>query len=127
VLVLGSGAECAREAAEFLAARGERVGVVKVRLFRPFSVEHLIEVLPPTVQSIAALDRTKEPGSSGEPLLQELSCALVSAVAQGTLSHIGEQTGLYAQGHFEYDSRQAGSTTVSYLRFGPQPIRSTYY
>jgi pyruvate-ferredoxin/flavodoxin oxidoreductase len=214
IVLMGSGAECAQEKAELLAARGERVGVVKVRLFRPFSVEHLLGVLPATVQAVAVLDRTKEPGSTGEPLLQELSCALLAAVADGRLermprliggryglaskeftpamakavfdalaqarpparftvgirddvSHaslpwdpafdrelepadvtravffglgadgtvsankatikiIGEGTPLYVQGHFEYDSRKAGSTTVSHLRFGPRPIRSTY-
>ena len=214
IVLMGSGAECAHETAEFLAARGERVGVVKVRLFRPFSVEHLLQVLPSTVQAVAVLDRTKEPGSSGEPLLQELSCALLTAVADGriermprlvggryglaskeftpamakavfdalvqarlparftvgirddvsnsslpwdpafdgeleppdvtravffglgsdgtvsankaTIKIIGEATTLYVQGHFEYDSRKAGSTTVSHLRFGPRPIRSTY-
>jgi pyruvate-ferredoxin/flavodoxin oxidoreductase len=218
VVMMGSGAECAQETAEFLAARGERVGVIKVRLFRPFSVEHLLLALPATVQSIAVLDRTKEPGSSGEPLLQEVVCGLLAAVGDGRLSTmprviggryglagkeftpamvkavfdalaqakpparftvgirddvshsslsfdaafdreletpdetravffglgsdgtvsankatikiIGEQTGrqgqIYVQGHFEYDSRKAGSTTVSHLRFGPRPIRSTY-
>ena len=214
IVLMGSGAECAHETAEFLAARGERVGVVKVRLFRPFSVEHLLRVLPATVQAIAVLDRTKEPGSSGEPLLQELSCALLAAVSDGrlerlprliggryglaskeftpamakavfdalaqtkpparftvgirddvsntslpwdpafdrelepsdvtravffglgadgtvsankaTIKIIGEGTPLYVQGHFEYDSRKAGSITVSHLRFGPRPIRSTY-
>ena len=214
LVMMGSGAECAHETAEFLAAKGERVGVVKVRLFRPFSVEHLLQTMPSSVRAIAVLDRTKEPGSSGEPLLQELACALLSAVAdrklaqmpriiggryglagkeftpamakavfdalaqvepparftvgirddvsnsslaydptfdrefesadvtravffglgadgtvsanKATIKIIGEETGLYAQGHFVYDSRKAGSTTVSHLRFGPRPIRSTY-
>jgi pyruvate-ferredoxin/flavodoxin oxidoreductase len=214
IVIMGSGAECAHETVELLAERGERVGVVKVRLFRPFSVEHLLQILPPTVQALAVLDRTKEPGSSGEPLLQEFSCALLTAVNEGrlqlmpriiggrfglaskeftpamvktvfdalnqpkpparftvgirddvsnlslpwdpafdrqlepddvtravffglgadgtvsankaTIKIIGEVTSLYAQGHFEYDSRKAGSTTISYLRFGPRPIRSTY-
>ncbi len=214
IVMMGSGAECAHETADFLVARDDRVGVLKVRLFRPFSVEHLLRALPASVQSIAVLDRTKEPGSSGEPLLQEVVCGLLAAVYDGRLarmpriiggryglagkeftpamvkavfdalgqakpparftvgirddvSHnslpfdaafdreleapdetravffglgsdgtvsankatikiIGEQTGLYAQGHFEFDSRKAGSTTVSHLRFGPRPIRSTY-
>lgn len=214
IVLMGSGAECAHETAEFLVARDERVGVIKVRLFRPFSLEHLLQILPATVQALAVLDRTKEPGSSGEPLQQELSCALLAAVADGrlelmprivggryglaskeftpamvksvfdalgqarpparftigirddvsnsslpwdpafdrglepadvtsalffglgadgtvsankaTIKIIGEETALYAQGHFEYDSRKAGSTTLSHLRFGPRPIRSTY-
>lgn len=214
IVLMGSGAECAHEVVEHLVAQGERVGVVKVRLFRPFSVEHLLQALPTTVQAIAVLDRTKEPGSSGEPLLQEVTMGLVQAVAEGrraalpricggryglagkeftpamaksvfdalaqprpparftigirddvsgsslpwdpafdreleapdvtravffglgsdgtvsankaSIKLIGEQAGLFAQGYFELDSRKAGSTTVSHLRFGPRPIRSTY-
>jgi pyruvate-ferredoxin/flavodoxin oxidoreductase len=212
VVLMGSGAECAHELVEHLVKNGERVGVLKVRLFRPFSVDHLIAALPASAGVITVLDRTKEPGSSGEPLLQELTSALVEAVAQGTRSSlprlfggryglaskeltpamlkgvfdnmateapkrrftvgirddvsgtslpsdpsfdiepddvsralffglgadgtvsankasikiIGEETPLFAQGHFEYDSRKAGSTTISHLRFGPRPIRSTY-
>jgi pyruvate-ferredoxin/flavodoxin oxidoreductase len=212
VVLMGSGAECAHETALHLMKQGERVGVLKVRLFRPFSVEHLLDALPKTARAITVLDRTKEPGSSGEPLLQELTSALVDAVQQGsrpalprlaggryglaskeftpamvkavfdemdrdapkrrftvgirddvsgsslaldstfdiepddvsramffglgadgtvsankaTIKIIGEETPLFAQGHFEYDSRKAGSTTISHLRFGPRPIRSTY-
>ena len=214
IVLMGSGAECAHETVEHLAARGERVGAVKVRLFRPFSTAHLLRALPTAVRAVAVLDRTKEPGSAGEPLLQELTTALVQAVADGrwpalprivggryglagkeftpamvkavldalagprpparftvgirddvsgsslpwdpafdreldapdvtravfyglgadgtvsankaSIRIIGEQAGLHAQGYFEYDSRKAGSTTVSHLRFGPRPIRSTY-
>jgi pyruvate-ferredoxin/flavodoxin oxidoreductase len=212
IVLMGSGAECAHETVEHLVSSGERVGVLKVRLFRPFSVEHLLAVLPVSARVITVLDRTKEPGSSGEPLFQELTSALVEAVergsraalprliggrfglaskeltpamvkavfdnmtagspkrcftvgirddvsgssldvdasfdlepddvsralffglgADGTVSAnkasikiIGEETPLFAQGHFEYDSRKAGSTTISHLRFGPRPIRSTY-
>ena len=212
IIMMGSGAECAHELVDHLIARGERVGVVKVRLFRPFSIEHFLAALPASVRSIAVLDRTKEPGSVGEPLLLEITAALVEAVARGvrpsvprviggryglsskeftpamvkavfdeldrpapktrftvgirddvsgsslawdpeldiepddvsravffglgsdgtvsankaTIKIIGEQTPGFAQGHFEYDSRKAGSTTISYLRSGPRPIRSTY-
>ncbi len=212
VVLMGSGAGCARETVDHLAGRGERVGVLEVRLFRPFSVEHLLAALPKTTRAITVLDRTKEPGSSGEPLLQELTAALVSAVQRGDLPAlprlaggryglaskeltpamvkavldemrgasprqrftvgirddvsasslaydptfdvepddvtralffglgsdgtvsankasikiIGEETPLFAQGHFDIDSRKAGATTVSHLRFGPRPIRSTY-
>lgn len=212
VILMGSGAECAHETVEHLMAQGERVGVLKVRLFRPFSVEHFISALPSSVKAIAVLDRTKEPGSVGEPLLLEITSALVEATARGTraslpriiggryglsskeftpamvkaifdelsrdsaktrftvgirddvsgssieidqsfdieaddvsravfyglgsdgtvsankatIKIIGEETAGFAQGHFEYDSRKAGSTTISYLRFGPRPIRSTY-
>jgi pyruvate-ferredoxin/flavodoxin oxidoreductase len=211
LVLMGSGAECAHETVEHLVARGERVGVLKVRLFRPFSIEHFLSVLPESARAVAVLDRTKEPGSTGEPLLLEITAALVDAAARGarqlpriiggryglaskeftpamvkavldelgkpapktrftvgirddvsdsslpydasfdiepadvsravfyglgsdgtvsankaTIKIIGEQTELYAQGHFEYDSKKSGSTTVSHLRFGPRPIRSTY-
>ena len=212
IILMGSGAECAHETVEYLNSQGEKVGVLKVRLFRPFSIGHLLKALPQTVRAIAVLDRTKEPGSVGEPLLLEVTAALVDAVTTGSraslpriiggryglsskefnpamvkavfdeltkdkpksrftvgirddVSHsslaidsnfdiepdsvtralffglgadgtvsankasikiIGEQTNGYAQGHFEYDSRKSGSTTISHLRFGPQPIRSTY-
>ena len=212
ILMMGSGAECAHETVEHLTAKGEKVGVLKVRLFRPWSAAHLLAALPATVKSIAVLDRTKEPGSAGEPLLLEVTQSVCDAVAIGAratmprliggryglsskeftpamvvsvfdelakpapktrftvgirddVSHsslawdteydiepadvqraiffglgsdgtvsankasikiIGEKTPKFAQGHFEYDSRKSGSTTISYLRFGPRPIRSTY-
>jgi pyruvate-ferredoxin/flavodoxin oxidoreductase len=212
VVLMGSGAECAHETAQHLVDQGEKVGVLKVRLFRPFSVAHFIDALPASTRAVTVLDRTKEPGSSGEPLLQEITSALVESVACGkrttvphlasgryglgskeftpamvkaafdemthpsprrrftlgirddvshtslahdetfdlehddvsraiffglgadgtvsankaTIKIIGEETPLFAQGHFEYDSKKSGSTTISYLRFGPRPIRSTY-
>jgi pyruvate-ferredoxin/flavodoxin oxidoreductase len=214
VVLMGSGAETAEETAEFLNARGERVGVVKVRLYRPFPADALLAALPPTVRAIAVLDRTKEPGSAGEPLYldvvasvseagaagdarlatvprivggryglssKEFTPGMVKAVfdelraarprnhftigihddvthtslpwdpdfsterpdtvravfyglgADGTVGAnknsikiIGEETGGYAQGYFVYDSKKSGSMTVSHLRFGPRPIRSTY-
>ncbi|MDF1628800.1 MAG: pyruvate:ferredoxin (flavodoxin) oxidoreductase [Alcanivoracaceae bacterium] len=212
MILMGSGAECAHETVDYLNAQGAKVGILKVRLFRPFSINHLLRALPDTVRAVAVMDRTKEPGSAGEPLLLEVTSALVDAVATGQrttlpriiggryglsskefnpamvkavfeeleedrpktrftvgirddVSHsslainndfdiepdsvtralffglgadgtvsankasikiIGEQTDGYAQGHFEYDSRKSGATTISHLRFGPQPIRSTY-
>ncbi len=212
LVLMGSGAECAHETVEHLVARGERVGVVKVRLVRPFSLPHLLAALPASATSVTVLDRTKEPGSSAEPLFGEIAAALLEAVARGdrpglprlaggryglaskeftpamvkaafddmsaaspkrrftlgirddvsgsslpwdasfdveaddvsralffglgadgtvsankaAIKIIGEETDLFAQGHFEYDSRKAGSTTISHLRFGPRPIRSTY-
>jgi pyruvate-ferredoxin/flavodoxin oxidoreductase len=72
IVVMGSGGEIAQEAVEYLNARGEKLGVLKVRLYRPFSVEHFIKALPATVKKIAVLDRTKEPGSAGEPLYQDV-------------------------------------------------------
>jgi pyruvate-ferredoxin/flavodoxin oxidoreductase len=214
IVMMGSGAEAAEEAVEALNARGEKVGLVKVRLYRPFSVKHLYEALPLTVRSIAVLDRTKEAGAAGEPLYldvvnalqegsrhgygsvkiapvviggryglssKEFTPAMVKAVydnlaqakpkehftigihddlnhtsldydpdfstepdsvvramfyglgADGTVGAnknsikiIGENTDNYAQGYFVYDSKKSGAMTVSHLRFGPKPIRSTY-
>ena len=207
VVLMGSGNGAAKETAEALNASGERVGVVTVRLYRPFPTGELVAALPATVRSIAVLDRTKEPGAVGEPLYLDVVAALersdrsatviggryglsskeftpahVKAVydelakdapkqtftvgirddvthlsldvdpsfapprpegeiqalfyglgSDGTVSAnksaikiIGEHTGLFAQGYFVYDSKKSGSITVSHLRFGPQPIISTY-
>jgi pyruvate-ferredoxin/flavodoxin oxidoreductase len=208
IVVMGSGAETASETVDHLRRTGEKVGVLKVRLFRPFSSDQFLAALPRTVHTLAVLDRTKEPGSIGEPLYQdvvaafnessrrdrpriiggryglsskEFTPAMVKAVfdaaardtpknhftvginddvthasldydpafstedprtvravfyglgSDGTVGAnknsikiIGEQTGLNAQGYFVYDSKKAGSVTVSHLRFGPKPIRSAY-
>jgi pyruvate-ferredoxin/flavodoxin oxidoreductase len=206
VVLMGSGAEVAHETVEYLVDRGEKVGVVKVRLYRPFSIEHFLDALPQTVRRVAVLDRTKEPGASGEPLYldvvdalsdsergvrviggryglssKEFTPAMVKAVfdelatdtpkkhftvginddvtytsltydehfstepdtvvralfyglgSDGTVGAnknsikiIGEDTDNYAQGYFVYDAKKAGVMTVSHLRFGPDPIRSSY-
>ena len=209
LVMMGSGCETAEETVEELCARGERVGLLKVRLYRPFSVSCFINALPASTRAIAVLDRTKEPGSTGEPLYQDVVTALsetntftsgvrvvggryglsskeftpamvkgvfdelkkpepknhfsiginddvtftsipfdptvtmepadrVRAVfwglgADGTVSAnknsikiIGEETSNYAQGYFVYDSKKSGAMTVSHLRFGPRPIKSTY-
>ncbi len=207
LVMMGSGCETAEETVEALNNSGERVGLLKVRLYRPFSIKHFVESLPASTKAIAVLDRTKEPGSTGEPLYQdvvtalaelarsnvrvvggryglsskEFTPAMVKAVfdelkkpepknhfsigieddvtftsipfdpsfstepddqvravfwglgADGTVSAnknsikiIGEETPNYAQGYFVYDSKKAGAMTVSHLRFGPRPIKSTY-
>ncbi|HLA81083.1 MAG TPA: pyruvate:ferredoxin (flavodoxin) oxidoreductase, partial [Thermoleophilia bacterium] len=206
LVLMGSGAEAAHEAVEYLAARGEKIGLVKVRLYRPFSIEHFLAALPETAKRIAVVDRTKEPGAAGEPLYldvvdalaesergakviggryglssKEFTPAMVKAVfdelakdrpkkhftvgvhddvthlsldydphfstepdsvvralfyglgSDGTVGAnknsikiIGEDTPNYAQGYFVYDAKKAGVMTVSHLRFGPQPIRSSY-
>ena len=206
IVMMGSGVGAAAETVEHLTAAGERVGLLTIRLFRPFPTEALVAALPDTVRSIAVLDRTKEPGSVGEPLLQdivtvladddrsdikviggryglgskEFTPAMVKAVldelssdrpkrrftvgivddvtnlslavdesfrvatphlsavfyalgSDGTVGAnkasvkiIGEQPDLHAQGYFVYDSKKSGSMTVSHLRYGPAPIRSTY-
>ncbi len=214
IVVMGSGAEIAHETVEHLNAHGEKVGLLKVRLYRPFCVKSFLEALPATVRQIAVLDRTKESGAIGEPLYldvvnaiheglklgygrlksaptvvggryglssKEFTPAMVKAVydnlkqsqpkdhftigiqddvthtsldydasfstepdsviramfyglgADGTVGAnknsikiIGENTDNYAQGYFVYDSKKSGAMTVSHLRFGPQPIRSSY-
>jgi pyruvate-ferredoxin/flavodoxin oxidoreductase len=87
VVLMGSGAEAASETVKFLAERGEKVGVIKVRLFRPFSVKHFLEALPSTVKAIAVLDRTKEPGSAGEPLYQDIVTAVNEGLAEGSVPY----------------------------------------
>ena len=214
IVLMGSGCEAAHETVDYLLKKGEKVGVLKVRLYRPFDTCKFVEALPAGVKSIAVLDRTKEPGATGEPLYQdavtalaeglmngfgklktmpkvvggryglsskEFTPAMVKAVfdnlkqkqpknhftvgitddvshtslpvdnefstepdnviramfyglgADGTVGAnknsikiIGEGTENYAQGYFVYDSKKSGSMTVSHLRFGPEPIRSTY-
>jgi len=214
VVMMGSGSETAEETIATMLADGEKVGLLKVRLYRPFSIEKFVAALPRSVKSIGVLDRTKEPGSIGEPLYQdvlsalaesdagslpdfalrprivggryglgskEFTPAMVKAVfdeldeslpknhfsigiaddltftslpvessftiepenqvramfwglgADGTVSAnknsikiIGEETENFAQGYFVYDSKKSGAMTVSHLRFGPQPIKSTY-
>ena len=83
IIIMGSGAEAAQETVDYLTAKGGRVGVLKVRLMRPFSVEHFLESLPSTVKSIAVLDRTKEPGAIGEPLYQDVITALTEGFTAG--------------------------------------------
>lgn len=212
IILMGSGAQTAIETAKVLNASGEKVGVIQVRLYRPFSIEHLTKALPKTVKAIAVLDRTKEIGARGEPLYLDIVEAAVELVNRGeltampkiiggryglsskeftpamvkavfdelkkaksknnftigirddvthsslefdchwdieqdnvtramfyglgsdgtvganknTIKIIGENTPLYAQGYFVYDSYKAGSKTISHLRFGPEPICSPY-
>ena len=214
VVIMGSGGETAEQTAQWLNQRGEKTGVLRVRLYRPFSVEAFIGALPASTRRIAVLDRTKEPGAVGEPLYvdtvtalreacdkglasfdseplvvggryglssKEFSPAMVKAVfdelklrapknhftagivddvthtslafdaefeiepkeevravffglgADGTVGAnknsikiIGEETELYAQGYFVYDSKKSGAVTISHLRFGPNPIHSPY-
>jgi pyruvate-ferredoxin/flavodoxin oxidoreductase len=215
IVVMGSAAGAVEETVDTLVADGESLGMLRIRLFHPFPARQLVAALPPTVRSIAVLDRTKEPGAVGEPLYLEVVAALSEAMdvddppfaqaprviggryglsskevspamvkpvfdeltetrpkrhftvgiyddvtglslpidrefryprpagevqavfvglgADGTVGAnkssvkiIGENTDLWAQGYFVYDSKKSGSVTVSHLRFGPEPIRSTY-
>ena len=92
IVLMGSGAETAHETVEYLMARGEKVGVLKVRLYRPFSIEHFVDALPETTKIIAALDRTKEPGSAGEPLY--LDCVNAMVETSRDIKVIGGRYGL---------------------------------
>ena len=83
---MGSGCDVAEEAVNYLVAKGEKVGVLKVRLFRPFSAEHFLSALPKSVRTLGVLDRTKEPGSLGEPLYQEVLTALAESLAAGKIT-----------------------------------------
>jgi pyruvate-ferredoxin/flavodoxin oxidoreductase len=88
IVIMGSGAEVAQEAIDYLNATGEKLGLIKVRLYRPFSVEHFIAAIPATAKSIAVLDRCKEPGSAGEPLYQDVITALTEALMDGKINSI---------------------------------------
>ncbi len=87
IVIMGSASETAGETARYLAERGQKVGVLKVHLYRPFSVLHFLEALPPTVKAIAVLDRTKEPGAAGEPLYQDVVTAINEGLAEGSVPY----------------------------------------
>ena len=205
LVAMGSVADTTEEVIDYLNANGAKVGLVKVRLFRPFSVKHMLAVIPKSVKVVGVLDRTKEPGGIGEPLYLDVSTALqgsgikvvggryglaskdtipaaiisafrnlqakepknnftISIVddvtnlslpmdenpdttpqgiksckfwgigADGTVgaNHnsikiIGDNTDMKVQAYFQYDSRKSGGVTISHLRFGDKPIKSTYY
>ena len=104
VVLMGSGAETAAETARYLAERGEKVGTIRVHLYRPFSVRHFLEALPPTVRVIAVLDRTKEPGSAGEPLYLDVVAAIHEGMAQGIAPF--EQAPLVIGGRYGLSSKE---------------------
>ena len=85
IIIMGSGGETVAETVKALNNNGEKTGVIQVRLYRPFSLEHLINAIPATVKSIAILDRTKESGAAGEPMYQDVLATLVEAMQQGKL------------------------------------------
>ncbi len=87
IVLMGSGAETASETAKYLAERGEKVGVLNVHLYRPFSVKHFLQALPPSVKVIGVLDRTKEPGAAGEPLYQDVLTAVNEGLAEGSVPY----------------------------------------
>ena len=106
IVIMGSGGETAEETVRYLAAREEKVGVVRVRLYRPFSLKHFIEVLPETVQSIAVLDRTKEPGSAGEPMYLDV----INALVEGKKSNIKVIGGRYGLSSKEFTPAMVKAT-----------------
>ncbi len=207
IIAMGSGVEAMEETVDYLNNKGEKVGLIKVRLYRPFSLKHFIDSIPASVQKIAVLDRTKEPGSLGEPLYQDVCTALLEAdrkidviagryglgskdftpaqvvsvfenlkqsqpknhftvgikddvtftsletgeeiadiaddattsckfwglgsdgtvgANKNSIKIIGDNTDLYAQAYFSYDSKKSFGITTSHLRFGKNPIRATY-
>jgi len=123
IVAMGSGAETCEETAAWLNARGEKAGVVKVRLYRPFSLPAFIKALPLTVRSIAVLDRTKEPGAVGEPLYMDIIAALVEARTSG-LSHFECEPlvigGRYGLGSKEFDPAMAKAVFDELLRERPK-------
>ena len=208
IVAMGSVCDCTEEVVDYLNAAGEKVGLLKVHLYRPFVADYMLRELPKTVKTISVLDRTKEPGSIGEPLYLDVlaaingsdfagvkvytgryglgskdttpgdiiavyrnaesetpkrrftigivddvtnlslpivenpdttpkgthSCKFWGLGADGTVGAnknsikiIGDNTDMYAQGYFAYDSEKSGGLTVSHLRFGKTPIKSTYY
>ncbi|MBI1882185.1 MAG: pyruvate:ferredoxin (flavodoxin) oxidoreductase [Chloroflexi bacterium] len=107
-VLMGSGAETMHEVVEFLAAQGEKVGLIKVRLYHPFAAEAFLKILPPTVKAIAVLDRTKEPGSLGEPLYLAVLTAMSEAVAEGRLTAMPRVVGgRYGLGSKEFNAGMA--------------------
>jgi len=206
LILMGSACEAAEETVDYLLARGEKVGILKVHLYRPFSAKYFFKELPDTVKRIAVLDRTKEPGALGEPLYLDVRSLFykkedaplivggryglgskdtipsdinsvfdnlklpepkdgftisivddvtytslpvkekISTTPEGTIcckfwglgsdgtvganknsiKIIGDNTDMYAQGYFAYDSKKSGGVTISHLRFGKKPIKSTY-
>ena len=129
IVAMGSICDVAEEVIDYLTAKGEKVGLVKVRLYRPFSAEKFAAAIPATVKKIAVLDRTKEPGALGEPLYLDTVAALAATGRKidTVIKIIGDHTDKYVQAYFQYDSKKTGGITVSHLRFGDQPIKSPYY
>jgi len=112
IVLMGSGAEAVQEAVEHLNAGGQKVGVLKVRLYRPFSAEHFIAALPPTVKTLAVLDRTKEPGAGGEPLYLDLVAALHEAAAGGDGPAPGVTTARVMGGRYGLSSKEFSPAMV---------------
>jgi pyruvate-ferredoxin/flavodoxin oxidoreductase len=119
IVLMGSGAETASETAKYLAERGEKVGVLNVHLYRPFSVKHFLQALPPSVKVIGVLDRTKEPGAAGEPLYQDVVTAVNEGLAEGSVP--------YAQfANRPYPRVIGGRYGLSSKEFTPAMVKGVY-
>jgi pyruvate-ferredoxin/flavodoxin oxidoreductase len=108
IVVMGSGSESAKEMTDWLLAKGEKVGMIIIRLFRPFSIKHFIDVLPASAKNISVLDRTKEPGSAGEPLYLDIVNALNESYSDGLIKHMPKITG----GRYGLSSKEFTPTMV---------------
>ena len=126
VIAMGSVTETLKETVDYLNAKGGKVGVVTVHLYRPFSVKYMMEVLPESVKRICVLDRTKEPGANGDPLYLDVVEAFATCPCKNKPLIIGGTTNKYCQAYFSYDSKKSGGYTSSHLRFGDLPITSPY-
>jgi pyruvate-ferredoxin/flavodoxin oxidoreductase len=93
IIMMGSGSDAAHEAVDYMVADGEKIGMIKVRLYRPFSIKHLLAALPASLKKIAVLDRTKEPGSAGEPLYKDVLAGLSEAISEGKLKEMPKVIG----------------------------------
>ncbi len=113
IIMMGSGSEAAEETVEYLVSKGEKVGLIKVRLYRPFSLDHFINTLPKTVKSIAVLDRTKEPGALGEPLYLDVVNAISEKFMDGELA-------------FEYPKIVGGRYGLSSKEFTPAMVKAVF-
>ena len=113
IIIMGSGSEATEETVEYLLSKGEKVGLLKVRLYRPFSLEHFIKALPKTTKSIAVLDRTKEPGSGGEPLYLDVVNAISEKYMAGELQ-------------FAYPKIVGGSYGLSSKEFTPAMVKAVF-
>jgi len=113
IIMMGSGSEAAEETVEYLLSKGEKVGLLKVRLYRPFSLEHFIKALPKTTKSIAVLDRTKEPGAGGEPLYLDVVNAISEKYMEGELQ-------------FAYPKIIGGRYGLSSKEFTPAMVKSVF-
>ena len=130
LVLMGSGVETARETVEYLSERGEKVGVIQVHLYRPFSVEHFLAALPVSARTVAVLDRTKEPGSTGEPLYQDALVALNEASTEGRLTTaavprvVGGRYGLSSRSSHRLWSRVSSTSWTRTARRTTSPSAS---